>query len=109
MKIRTMFANLISRYQAAKDPIRYCRKLGAKVGENCVLKPSMLGTEPWLVTIGNHVLLAEGVRLLTHDGAGWCMANDNPQLRMDMWGGYAWKQYLCRNECYDYGRCYHHR
>lgn len=86
MKIKTMIVNMISKYKAAKDPIGYCRKLGAKVGDNCVLKPSMLGTEPWLITIGNHVLLAEGVRLLTHDGAGWCMADTNPQLRMDMWG-----------------------
>ena len=86
MKIKSMFNIMISKYKSSKDPIGYCRKLGATIGENCVLKPSMLGTEPWLITIGNHVLLAEGVKLLTHDGAGWCMADEDTQLRMDMWG-----------------------
>ncbi len=86
MKVIKTLKILLKKYKQYKNPIGYCRKLGATVGENCVLKPSMLGSEPWLITIGNHVLLAEGVRLLTHDGAGWCMATENPQLRMDIWG-----------------------
>ena len=64
---------LYNKYKSYKDPITYCRSLGAKIGDNCVVRASMLGTEPWLVTIGDHVLLADGVRVLTHDGAGWCL------------------------------------
>lgn len=86
MKLRTFFEVLSGRIQSAKDPVGYCRKLGATIGEDCVLKASMLGSEPWLITIGNHVLLAEGVRLLTHDGAGWCLRTEQEKKRMDMWG-----------------------
>ena len=47
----------------------------------------MLGGEPWLITIGDHVLLAGGVKLLTHDGAGFCLEYQSEQkLNMDMWG-----------------------
>ena len=68
------------------DPVGCCRKLGAKIGEHCVVKPSMLNTEPWLVTIGNHVLLAGGVKLITHDGAGFCLSYNEQKTYMDMWG-----------------------
>lgn len=81
-----IFHILIERVHAYKDPIGYCKKKGAIIGKDCVLKPAMLGSEPWLITIGDHVLLAEGVKLLTHDGAGWCMMYNNPETRMDMWG-----------------------
>lgn len=86
MKLRTFFKILSGRIQSTKDPVGYCRKLGATIGKDCVLKASMLGSEPWLITIGNHVLLAEGVKLLTHDGAGWCLRYGKAEMRMDMWG-----------------------
>lgn len=87
MRIYTIIKVIIGRLRSIKDPVGYCRKLGAQIGEGCVLKASMLGSEPWLITIGNHVLLAEGTRILTHDGAGWCLNyNTDEKMRMDMWG-----------------------
>lgn len=76
----------INKYRAFKHPVDYCRSLGAKIGDNCVVRASMLGTEPWLITIGNHVLLADGVRLLTHDGAGWCLRYNQEKGYYDIWG-----------------------
>lgn len=77
---------LYEKYKAYKDPIGYCRNLGAKIGENCVLKPKMLSSEPWLINIGNHVLLAEGVQILTHDGAGWALGYGQDEVYYDIWG-----------------------
>lgn len=77
---------LYNKYKSYKDPITYCRSLGAKIGDNCVVRASMLGTEPWLVTIGDHVLLADGVRVLTHDGAGWCLGYKEKHGYYDIWG-----------------------
>lgn len=34
------------------------------------------GSEPWLVTLGNHVEISTQVTFLTHDGATWCFRED---------------------------------
>ena len=87
MKIRDIAQTIYGRVFSMLNPIGYCRHLGATIGDGCVLKASMLGSEPWLITIGNHVLLAEGVKILTHDGAGFCLNYGNKEpVRMDMWG-----------------------
>jgi acetyltransferase-like isoleucine patch superfamily enzyme len=59
----------------------YFRKLGAQVGENCAIIPDSLGTEPWLVKIGDHVTIATGVKFITHDGATWIFREEYPNLQ----------------------------
>ena len=87
MKIIEILKTIYGRVYSTINPIGYCRHLGATIGEGCVLKANMFGSEPWLITIGNHVLLAPGVRILTHDGAGFCLNyGNNTPVRMDMWG-----------------------
>ena len=52
------------------------KKIGAKIGNKCrVLDDpfNVFGTEPYLVSIGNHVELTHGVRLVTHDGSVWVL------------------------------------
>lgn len=58
-------------------PIDRARALGAKVGENChfVTFPN-LGSEPWLIEIGNHVELSGHVTFITHDGSTWLFRED---------------------------------
>ena len=55
------------------SPIKYARKVGVNVGERCnfVSPPPNWGSEPWLITIGNHVELSGNVTFITHDGATW--------------------------------------
>ncbi len=87
MNIINILRIIYCRLYSFINPIGYCKYLGATIGEKCVLKANMLGSEPWLITIGDHVLLAEGVKILTHDGAGFCLNYGNKEpLRMDMWG-----------------------
>ncbi|TWT70524.1 acyltransferase [Crateriforma conspicua] len=45
------------------------RFAGATVGNDCRIITSRLGTEPWLISIGDRVTIAAEVFLLTHDGA----------------------------------------
>lgn len=47
------------------------RRLGVKIGEGCRIYSDYFGTEPWLVSVGNRVTLATGVKFITHDGATW--------------------------------------
>jgi len=38
------------------------------------------GSEPYLVTIGDHVTIAEGTRFITHDGGVWVLREKHPDL-----------------------------
>ncbi len=62
-----------------QDHIRYARSRGVQVGENCrfVDNPGW-GSEPWLITIGNHVLISGQVVFLNHDGATWLFRESGP-------------------------------
>ncbi len=53
------------------NKIAYLRYLGARIGEDCAIYTTIgnFGSEPWLIEIGNHVMLASGVVLMTHDGS----------------------------------------
>lgn len=56
------------------------RFLGVRVGKGCRIIPHSFGTEPWLIRLGDRVTVADGVRLLTHDGATWLL-NDGSGRR----------------------------
>lgn len=47
------------------------RFFGVEVGENCRIYSGNFGSEPWLISIGNHVTVTGGVSFLTHDGSTW--------------------------------------
>ena len=57
------------------------RELGARVGTDCRIYIRVLGTEPWLVRIGNHVTITEDVALITHDGGTWIFTDRYPTLQ----------------------------
>jgi acetyltransferase-like isoleucine patch superfamily enzyme len=58
----------------------YFRKQGATIGEDCLFSSYQLASEPYLVTIGNHVFIAHGALLHTHDGAAWIARENAPDL-----------------------------
>jgi acetyltransferase-like isoleucine patch superfamily enzyme len=58
---------------------RYARHLGVKVGQDCSIGIRYFGSEPYLVTIGNHVQITNNVRLFTH-GGGWIYRQKNPDF-----------------------------
>ena len=60
----------------------YFRKQGAQVGERCYIIPRNLGTEPYLVKIGNHVFIGEKVSFHTHDGGTWIFREEIPDLKV---------------------------
>lgn len=55
---------------ARRNPIEYARKLGVKVGNDCRFTGNPgWGSEPWLIQIGNHVLLSADIKFITHDAS----------------------------------------
>jgi acetyltransferase-like isoleucine patch superfamily enzyme len=62
--------------------VKYLRKKGATIGENCLFHSWVLGDDLYLVNIGNHVFVSVGVILHTHDGAAWIVREDFPGTRL---------------------------
>lgn len=49
--------------------INYYRKIGIAIGEKCRIFSVIATPEPYLISIGNNVTIAPGVRLITHDNS----------------------------------------
>jgi acetyltransferase-like isoleucine patch superfamily enzyme len=56
--------------------VKYWRRQGMKIGENCYINNVTFSTEPYLIEIGNHVAIAAGTDFITHDGAIWCFRDE---------------------------------
>ena len=59
--------------------IKYLRKVGVNVGNNCKIyapnKTEIDVQNPYMLTIGNNVKIATGVKILTHDFS-WCVTSN---------------------------------
>lgn len=62
---------------------KYAKKAGVNVGSDCYISTKYFGSEPYLITIGNHVQLTTGVRIFTH-GASWVLRSKYPDF--DLFG-----------------------
>src|SRR3954452_22076205 len=65
------------RLEHQRDPIEFWRARGATIGENCRLLTVNFGSEPWLVTLGDHVS-ATDTAFVTHDGGVWVFRDEWP-------------------------------
>ncbi|WP_372522403.1 DapH/DapD/GlmU-related protein [Sulfuricaulis sp.] len=85
-QIRKLVARLRAAYELRKySPVtiaEYLRRQGSQIGEGCFIVPTSLGTEPYLVKIGNHVAIAYGVTFSTHDGAAWIFRDQVPDTQV---------------------------
>lgn len=58
------------------NSVKYWSKKGAQIGSGCDIHSTVsLGSEPYLVTIGDNVRLNKGVSIFTHDGGAWVIRN----------------------------------
>ena len=59
-----------------------------KVGKNCEIYPKILpfGSEPYLVEIGDHLRITDGVKFCTHDGGLWVLRNTEEFKNADHFG-----------------------
>ena len=75
------FRQLIEKFKKRSNTVKYWREKGAIIGERCDINPTVqFGSEPYLVTLGNHVRLTANVLLLTHDGGVWCLREQYKEL-----------------------------
>jgi acetyltransferase-like isoleucine patch superfamily enzyme len=62
----------------ASDRGRLLRRTGARIGEGCIFLTTDLGTEPYLVSIGDHCWISTGILFITHDSATWAIGETRP-------------------------------
>jgi len=62
---------LLFQLGSSKKRIEIARKLGVKIGEKCRMYRCSLGSEPYLISIGDHCEITENVTFVTHDGGTW--------------------------------------
>ncbi len=55
------------------------RREGAEIGRGCRLLITTLGSEPYLVSIGDETLVSGGVQFLTHDAGTWVFRREHPE------------------------------
>ncbi len=74
MILLRMYQKVQRYYLIKKDPIAFAKKIGVNIGENCRLlgiDDRTFGSEPYLITIGNHVTVTGQVKFINHDGGVW--------------------------------------
>lgn len=85
----SLFHNIAAIVAVKRDPVAYARSLGVKVGADVRLisiRPGFgtFGSEPYLISIGDHVTITGGVQFVTHDGGVWVFRDKEPNL--DVYG-----------------------
>ena len=71
-------------YVATHDTIDIARQIGVTIGRNCRIYSTNFSTEPYLISIGDHVTITDNVQFITHDGAVWVFRQEHPSL--DLFG-----------------------
>jgi len=70
-------------FSSRRDPVAYARSIGVRVGQDCRIladATSCFGSEPYLVTLLDHVTIASGVSFITHDGGVWIFRVRDPEI-----------------------------
>ncbi len=73
--IRRAYVKLLEK-SSNRSRIKYLRRKGMKIGENCLLHTMTFSTEPYLIEIGDNVAIARGTLFITHDGGVWCFRKE---------------------------------
>lgn len=77
----------------------YLRSLGMQIGNSHIsMRTVHVGSEPWLIKIGDRVTLAYGVILITHDGASRVIREKLPQLNQKY--GNAFGPIIIEDNCF---------
>ncbi|WP_232623060.1 acyltransferase [Pareuzebyella sediminis] len=81
--LKDIFLKIKERLKVRKmSGVEYARYRGVKVGEDCRVYSRKLGSEPWLIKIGNKVTVAPEVQFITHDGSTWLFIDDRGRRQL---------------------------
>jgi len=75
-----MLRHFIFPIASNKLRMKIARSWGVQIGSDCILHNVKFGSEPYLISIGNHCEITSGVQFITHDGATWVLRKDRQFL-----------------------------
>lgn len=78
MIFKSVIGKLYLKFLRRRNQIKWAKIIGVKIGEQCRLIDVSFSSEPYLVTIGNHVS-ATKVHFDTHDGGLWVFRKEHPE------------------------------
>lgn len=82
-----LVSKLLSFYQERKDPVKFAKKIGVTVGNNCrFIGPQKWGSEPFLITIGDNTLISFECAFVTHDGSTWVFREQEKYKKVKRFG-----------------------
>lgn len=63
------------------------RRTGMRIGNDCEIYDQIsFGSEPYLITIGDHVRITRGCKFITHDGGVWVLRHLKDMPNLDLFG-----------------------
>ena len=80
--------NIKEKIKKSINPIKYWQSKGLVIGKDCeIYKSASLGSEPYLITIGDQVRIASNVSFVTHDGGAWVIRHLKDEYKdVDLFG-----------------------
>jgi acetyltransferase-like isoleucine patch superfamily enzyme len=75
-KILKIIQEKILAHASTGARIKYLRKQGVRIGQDCNIYTLSFSTEPFLIELGNHVAISAGTEFITHDGSVFCFEKE---------------------------------
>lgn len=70
-------------YMRKRKPVIWAKKIGVNMGDDIHIYGEVgWSTEPWIITLGNHVHITSGVQFITHDGGTLILRHLTPDLEL---------------------------
>ncbi len=80
LRLIERFRNQLISFSSGELRSKLLRSTGMRIGKNCSINTRYFSTEPFLIEIGDHVAIASGTLLVTHDGSAWVLRERIPEL-----------------------------
>lgn len=78
------FLRIVRRLRHVIPPTLFAKLGGMKIGAGTIISTKNIGSEPYLISIGERCHITAGVSFVTHDGGVWVFRKDFPSI--DMFG-----------------------
>lgn len=82
-RVKRIFRRVYEEVLMRLDRERYVRRMGVSFGDRCRFGRDIIwGSEPYLISLGDHVTITNRVVFISHDGGVWVARDEHPQLNV---------------------------